>query len=207
MSSSIEKYYDTLEDDEISVPKADIDFSYIGTYTNKRFHFMNPFEDEVCIEDIAQALSNMCRYSGHVRKFYSVAEHSVILADFVMEKYDNADMALTALLHDASEAYIVDVPRPIKPYLTNYQEIEDGISKVINKVFNISPMCAIIKELDTNIVCDEAKVLFKSVPDWVKYYKEVGVTLKLYTPDESREVFMSKFEELIYAREYQRIYD
>lgn len=207
MSSSIEKYYDSMEDDEIEVPKADTDFNYISTYTNKRFHFMNPFEDEVCIEDIAQALSNMCRYSGHVKKFYSVAEHSVILADFVMEKYDNADMALTALFHDASEAYIVDVPSPIKPYLTNYQEIEDGISKVINKVFNISPMCTIIKELDTNIICDEAKVLFKSVPDWVKYYKEIGVTLKLYTPDEAREVFMSKFEELIYAREYQRIYD
>lgn len=207
MSSSLEKYWESLEDSTSLKTSDEAKFDYISTYTNKHFHFMSPSEDEVCIEDIAQALSNLCRFSGHVKEFYSVAEHSIILADYVMDKYGNADMALTALLHDASEAYIVDVPRPIKPYLTNYQDIEGGISKVINNVFKVHPMCDVIKDLDHNIVCDEAKVLFKSVPDWVQYYKEVGVTLRMYTPEEAREAFMSKFEELIYARKSQEVFE
>ena len=72
---------------------------YIGTYTNKKFYFLEPEPDQICIEDIAQALSMNCRFSGHVSKFYSVAEHCCIIADLVEAADKSSSEVLAALLH------------------------------------------------------------------------------------------------------------
>jgi uncharacterized protein len=84
--------------------------SFTTTYTGKIVHLPEPLEDEIDILDIAHALSQMCRFTGHTSFFYSVGYHSILASEFV----EPAHLALEALLHDAHEAYIADLPRPIK---------------------------------------------------------------------------------------------
>ena len=80
--------------------------SYIATSTEKHIDFVNITPDQICIEDIARGLSNECRFAGQLESFYSVAQHSVYVSQIVPPEY-----ALEALLHDAAEAYIKDIPR------------------------------------------------------------------------------------------------
>lgn len=98
----------------------------IRTVTGKWFNAFDPHPDQICIEDIAHALSNQCRFGGHLPKFFSVAQHCILTADIVAPEH-----RLAALLHDASEAYLLDIPRPVKRKLSNYAEIEDKIMRVI----------------------------------------------------------------------------
>jgi hypothetical protein len=93
-------------------------------------------EDMVQIETIAHALSNQCRFNGHVKKFFSVAAHCLYVSRFC----DEQD-ALWGLLHDASEAYIVDIPRPLKKWegLSGYMALEKSIMSVICNKFGIEP--------------------------------------------------------------------
>lgn len=110
--------------------------SFIRTFSGKLVDPINLTPDDICIEDIAHALSNQCRFSGHVRRFYSVAEHSVR----VMKKCKIDP--LSALLHDASEAYLVDVPRPLKhhPKFGFYLQVETHATNVIAERFALLGM-------------------------------------------------------------------
>lgn len=92
---------------------------WLQTYSGVQYWPCDPRAEEVNIVDIAHALSQLCRYGGHSKRFYSVAEHSVLLSHMV-----SPENAFAALMHDATEAYVVDVPRPIKPHLKNYAHIE-----------------------------------------------------------------------------------
>src|SRR5689334_14267678 len=86
---------------------------WIRTYTGRKFYLFDSGPEDVEIEDIAHALSMQCRYNGHVQRFYSVAEHSCYVSAIVAAEMGNAkydiNVALWALLHDASEAYLGDV--------------------------------------------------------------------------------------------------
>jgi hypothetical protein len=101
------------------------------TYNGIKFWSLDPRPEEVDIYDIAHALANICRYNGHCHKFYSVAQHSVFAAMEANDAGYDIEVVLAALMHDASEAYICDIPRPIKPYLTNYKEIEEHLMACI----------------------------------------------------------------------------
>ncbi len=105
----------------------------IRTFTGKYFNPCNPEIDLICIEDIAHALSMQTRFGGHLPVFYSVAQHCVLAAREVSDEY-----RLTTLLHDASEAYLIDVPRPVKEQLSNYKEIEHRLMKIIAAKFSIA---------------------------------------------------------------------
>jgi 5'-deoxynucleotidase YfbR-like HD superfamily hydrolase len=83
--------------------------SFIQTLSGKRFDYINSTADDVDIEDIANALSNICRFAGHVPEFYSVAQHSVLCSQIVPPEF-----AFEALMHDAAEAYCQDIPQPLK---------------------------------------------------------------------------------------------
>lgn len=106
--------------------------SWIQTYTGKRFDALDPKIEDVDILDIAHHLSNLCRFGGATTQFYSVAQHSVSVSNLVPEKY-----ALPALLHDGSEAYLIDVPHPLKVQLafTAYRDIEARLSRLIYEKF------------------------------------------------------------------------
>ncbi|TNV05074.1 hypothetical protein FH869_01025 [Providencia rettgeri] len=100
--------------------------SYISTFTGKHFNFINISADDIDINDIAQGLSNECRFAGQISQFYSVAQHSVYVSQIVPPEY-----ALEALLHDASEAYCKDLPSPLKALLPEYKAIERRVQQVI----------------------------------------------------------------------------
>jgi len=166
---------------------------FIETYTGKQFYFLDPKPEQICIADIAQALSLNCRFSGHVKKFYSVAEHSVILANLVYSKTNDKEEAFSALLHDASEAYLTDIPRPIKPHLFNYMEVERVVQSTIEKAFGAQPISELTHHLDQNILGTEAKQLYLNPPDWAEQYDEVDVQVQCWPPDMARRRFLSSF--------------
>lgn len=116
----------------------------IETYMGNLVSVFDPDPDSIDIRDIAHALSLNCRWGGHVRRFYSVAQHSLFCAEHVQGKYKKA-----ALLHDATEAYMIDLPRPIKLGLPEYKTIEKKLMKIIAKRFRIPyPFPDIIKRID-----------------------------------------------------------
>jgi len=102
----------------------------IRTFTGQYVNVFNPDPETINIYDIAHSLSMQPRFGGHLPEFYSVAQHSLYCARLV-----SLDLGLSALLHDASEAYLLDVPRPVKLRLTNYKEIEDNLMELISKKF------------------------------------------------------------------------
>src|SRR4030065_538914 len=106
--------------------------NYIETYTGKKFYILDPQPEDISIIDIAHALSMMCRFNGHSKYFYSVAEHSILVSDF-----SSPENQLWGLLHDASEAYLADIPSPIKPLLVNYKDLEKKVMAVICDKFNL----------------------------------------------------------------------
>ena len=120
------------EEPKVFVPTG----NWIQTFTGGRFYPTDPQVDDVKIRDIAHALSNQCRFAGHTRKFYSIAQHCYL----VSQVCDPAD-ALDGLLHDAAEAYMCDMPRPIKysPGLEGFKELEKKIEAVIQKRFDLGP--------------------------------------------------------------------
>lgn len=110
--------------------------AYIETFTGKKFPILEPDPALICIEDIAHALSNQGRWTGHTRFFYSVAEHSVLVS-----QYSSPLDRLEGLLHDASEAYLSDISRPIKhitPIGPPYFEIEGKLMQAVVNKFGLS---------------------------------------------------------------------
>lgn len=103
---------------------------WILTSSGKAFNPLRPDPALITITDIAHALSHMCRFNGHCRELYSVGEHSWRMSFIVP-----AEHALTALLHDATEAYIADICRPVKPHLQNYADIEYQLWQAISTRF------------------------------------------------------------------------
>jgi len=122
---------------------------------------LDPRAEEVHIADIAHALSMQCRYAGHVERFYSVAEHSVHVSRLV-----SPHLALFGLLHDATEAYLVDVPRPVKAHLTNYKEIEQLNWLVIAERFGLPvTLPPEVHRADAAMFAAERAALMKPLPE------------------------------------------
>ena len=113
---------------------------YIETFTGKRIYVHDPKMESICVEDIAHALSNNCRYNGHCKGFYSVAEHSCHIADYILNKLELGPIeALRGLLHDAPETYVTDMPKPFKQELPDYQEVELRFENIVLPAFGFSP--------------------------------------------------------------------
>lgn len=116
--------------------------SWIQSYTGRRIELEEPTPDMICIEDIAHALSRICRFTGHCGRHESVAEHSILVALLVSEMiFDSEADRLTAvrqaLLHDATEAYLGDVSTPLKQLLPYYSALEDNLWGVIALRFGL----------------------------------------------------------------------
>jgi hypothetical protein len=166
---------------------------WIQTAGGRQFWPMDPRPHEVFIDDIAHALSMLCRFGGHCRRFYSVAEHSVLLSQFA-----EPGQKLWALLHDASEAYLIDVPRPLKPLLTGYKEAETAVQRAIELRFNlhlgIPPQ---IKALDRSILMDERAQNMMPAPfPWTGDVEPLGVELQFWSPERARAEFLATFDRL-----------
>lgn len=164
---------------------------WMQTFTGAQFWPLDPRPEEVRIEDIASALSKLCRYGGQCLRFYSVAEHCVHVANHAPE-----ELKLAALLHDASEAYLCDIIRPIKSHLTNYLEIEAALERVLAQRFGLAwPMSSEVKRLDTAILADERDQAMAPPPvAWSQTTEPpLGVDLKFWEPPQAEFEFLRSF--------------
>jgi len=171
---------------------------WMQTYTGRQFWPIDPRAEEVDINDIAHALSNMCRFGGHVKSFYSVAEHSVRVSWLAG---DDHEMALAALLHDAAEAYVVDVPRPLKRFLPGYKEIEARVARVIEERFALAPGvldAPEIKHWDETLLATEARDIMggQSAGKWSLLATPLVDFIYPRSPKEAERSFLERFGEL-----------
>lgn len=168
---------------------------WMQTYSGRKFFVADPKPDDIYVQDIAAALSKMCRYGGHCRAFYSVAEHCVLVA-----RHAKPEHKLAALMHDASEAYLVDIPRPIKPIIGNYYAIEDRVMAAIAATYGFAwPLPPEVKELDNRILGDERDQVMApmDVPGsvWGDALPRLGVEIQCWQPARSESEFLLAFEE------------
>lgn len=112
---------------------------HIYTYSGVSFSPLSPCEEDILAEDIAHALSYMCRANGHFKSFYSVAQHSLACEAEARARGLSREIRLACLLHDGSEAFISDITRPVKRQLTEYKEIEKRLQDVIYRRFGLDP--------------------------------------------------------------------
>ncbi|KKM73571.1 hypothetical protein LCGC14_1409220 [marine sediment metagenome] len=169
---------------------------WITTYTGRKFHFLDPQLDEIDIVDIAHALSLTCRFGGQCKQFYSVAEHSIRMAEIVLDEYK-----LFALLHDASEAYLPDLPRPEKAVLPQFKEMERDILVAIWDKFMPSgyPWLGsgvVIKEADNILLATEARDLMPNTDDWAKLPEPLPDVIVPYPCRMAEEEFLNCFDKL-----------
>ena len=173
--------------------------SWMQTYSGKQFYAFEPTVDSICINDIAHALSNLCRYNGHTKKFYSVAEHSIHVSNLLAVNNDKEIMKI-GLMHDAAEAYLTDVPTPIKIHLPIIKEMEDNIERVIFEKFGLQyPMTPQIKQADMVMLATEKEVLMGPEPaPWVlsTHQPTKKINIKCMKPNKAKLMFLEKFNEL-----------
>lgn len=175
-----------------------VDEGWIELSSGNAFTFQNVKPEQIQIEDIAHALGNLCRFGGHSHKFYSVAEHSVLLSRFIWYERGTKD-ALLALLHDASEAYLVDMPRPIKHDLPQYKTLEAKIEQAILNKFGFKyPLPVWMKEYDNRMLATEKKqTMLNNKYPWVTDNLEVlDIELEFWTPDVAKIKFLERFKAL-----------
>lgn len=168
---------------------------WVQTYTGHAFYYDRVDENVYSIADIAHALSNQCRFSGHTGTFYSVAEHSVLCSYLVPVEY-----ALEALLHDASEAYLVDLPKPLKYLLPDYCAIEDQVMRAIANVFTIQyPFHEEIKRADIAMLYAERDVLMSVPPQaWANEDTvPASVVLQCWNPVQAATKFLERYTYLM----------
>lgn len=171
----------------------------MGTYSGGKFWPLDPRVEEVHLEDIAHHLSMICRYGGAVSRYYSVAEHSVLVSLYVPPEY-----AKEALLHDAAEAYVGDLVRPLKhqPELAAFRAAEDRIYPIVMERFGVvsTPESrAMISEVDDQIIADETLALMETPEKYADRYpvgRALGCLIQGMSQEGAKIVFLSRFLEL-----------
>lgn len=174
---------------------------WMMVYSGRRFWPMDPRPEDVTIEDIAHALSMICRYQGHSSRFYSVAEHSLLMSEAARRYGLSQAEQLQALMHDAAEAYVCDLVRPLKRSLgPEYGDIERGVERAIQKRFGLlaAGKTPAIDELDNLILYDEAKALMRvDMEPWHERHEPgLDVTIHGLMPFQAEERFLEAFHKL-----------
>lgn len=175
--------------------------SFIQTMSGKHFDYLNAQTDDVDIEDIATALSNICLFAGHLPEFYSVAQHSVLCSQIVPPEY-----AFEALMHDAAEAYCQDIAAPLKRLLPDYRRIESLIDDLIRSKFGLPlHQSALVKYADLTMLATERRDL--ELDDGTPWLILEGVPASdliqvvPLRPGQAYGLFMNRFNELSEARQ------
>ena len=160
------------------------DYDFITTYTGVHFFPTRPDPDGVRIVDVAHALSLLCRGNGHVKTFFSVGQHCLHCAREALARNCSRRVALACLLHDASEAYLSDVPRPFKQHLPQYRALEDRLLAAIYQKYLGGPLTQEeqrqVKQIDDDMLRGELRemivstrelppILLASVPDFAEH--------------------------------------
>ena len=167
--------------------------SWIQTYTGRQFFPLDPSPEALDVRDVAHALSLQCRFNGHCLAYYSVAEHSVRVSRVVP-----AELALWGLLHDATEAYVGDLPRPIKQQLPAYRQAEEELMRVIAERFGLSwPMPAAVVEADTVLLATAARDLMAPPPaPWGLGVEPLPERIVPWEAERAEREYLACYEEL-----------
>lgn len=156
-----------------------------------RFHPLSPDPAEVDILDIARSLSMQCRWLGHVKFFFSIAEHSLLVASLVPEP-----LRLPALLHDAAEYIMADIPGPLKSSLPDYAKLYDGVEGAIQTRFNIlTPFShpAIVEADAIALATERAQLLEPDVWEWMPMPQPAPIRLLGLAPNLAERKFLATF--------------
>jgi hypothetical protein len=175
---------------------------WIQTYTGKAFDLFDPQPDQIDIRDIAHALGFVCRFGGHSHAHYSVAEHSIHVANLVP-----AEFALAGLLHDAAEAYIGDMVRPLKLEMPAYQTLDDTVTEAIFQKFGIAKKLTMlgwesIKHADNSMLALESTniwVMGNNPPPrpWAPLpTPPTGIEIQVWTGRVAEQQFLERFLQL-----------
>lgn len=186
----------------------------IETFSGEAYDFAAPMPDMIHFDDIRQALSNMCRFAGHTRVFYSVAEHSVLVSKILQRQGEGRLMQIAGLLHDSHEAYVWDAPRPFKPLLgsdfAKYAKLADYA--ISQKLLGNSAGAAgfhfpEIKAADNIALCAEREELMTAGPDeWERGYEDVpplpeGLAVRGLEPIRASYLFLDRALQLGLTKE------
>jgi uncharacterized protein len=178
---------------------------YLQTVSGR---WVNPFDpDPAQLDpgDIARALANQCRFGGHSRVFYSVAQHSVIVSRLVEERGGDVEDAFAALMHDAGEAYLGDMPHPLKhrsPLGAAFREAEAHLERAIRDRFDIKPDVPEIKQADRALLATERRAFSAEIWHWPELddVEPLDLRLAAWSPDHAAEEFAKRYEELSVRR-------
>jgi len=177
--------------------------TYRSTNSGLVFDFVNPTEDMIDIEDVAHALSQLCRFTGHCDRFYSVAEHSLVGALIFMERGDD-ELAFEFLMHDAHEAYVGDLSTNLKKLCPDFKVIEERVDKLIRRKYNLAnEMPSEVKQMDIRMLATEKANLLDnhSESDWaVLHNVEIlneNLRDNVISMREIRQLFLDTFDTLM----------
>uniref|UniRef100_E6QWC1 Phosphohydrolase n=1 Tax=mine drainage metagenome TaxID=410659 RepID=E6QWC1_9ZZZZ len=167
----------------------------LTTFTGGKVDYANPLPEQINIMDIATALSRECRYAGHASHFYSVAQHSVLCSRIVLP-----ELAIEALLHDAAEAYLKDIPSPLKALLPDYKLLEARFDRAIREHFGLPELhSSAVKEADNILLVTEIRDLFP--PDRVLHKTPIPAEpmngrIWPLSPETAKDQFLDRFNRL-----------
>lgn len=170
----------------------------IQSRSGRYINFVAPDPSLFCINDIAHALSHTCRFGGHTRDFYSVAQHSV-LASYLVPENDQ----FAALMHDAAEAYVGDVPTPLKQLLPEYKVIEKRIETCLFERFGLYDGIPLsVKKADLIMLATEQRDLMpheiQESEQWacIRDIQPARFRIRPQRPEDARKSFLERFERL-----------
>jgi hypothetical protein len=195
---------------------------WIQTRSGRKFHLLDPRPEDFGIWDIAHALSNQCRFTGHPATLYSVAEHSVRVARRIAQTHPDirpqarrfgppktgvlygdrwgSELAYDGLMHDATEAYLCDMARPFKqlPEFAVYRDLEDKLMKQIAFAFEVQyPFHPAIKQADEVLLGTEARDLMAPTPeDWHFRYEHLPERVRPWSPRKAKRLFLKSYLDL-----------
>lgn len=160
------------------------------------FNFMSPAGFRFDVEVIAHALSNTCRFGGHTKSFYSVAQHSVLVSQNVSKPNQ-----LQALFHDGSEAFLGDVIKPLKDLLTDYAEIEERVQREVFRSVGVSlVMHPEVKHADKVVLATERRdLMLENLQPWelIKGIAPMAEFIAPLEPREARRLFLDRYSEIM----------
>ncbi len=175
--------------------------TFIETFSGLPFQPLTPRAEDIRIQDIAHALSHQCRFAGHTRVFYSVAEHCVRVSRLLDVCGHPRTVVLQGLLHDASEAYLVDIPKPLKEseVFAGYREIEGYLQAMIFEAFELPPReSRLVRTADAVLLATEARDLMPYRSEHWCDLPQPPLTEKIvpWSSAEAERAFLLRFESL-----------
>jgi 5'-deoxynucleotidase YfbR-like HD superfamily hydrolase len=174
---------------------------YLQTVSGRWVNPFDPDPDQLDIGDIARALANQCRFGGHCRVFYSVAQHSVIVSQLVEERGGDVEDVFAALMHDASEAYLGDMPHPLKhrsPLGAAFKDAERHLEDALREHFGIKADVPEIKRADRALLATERRAFSDEAWHWpeLEGVEPLDIELTAMSPDEAEQAFLARYEDL-----------